>query len=513
MFALTLLPGRVLRILNARVYFFLFIFCLSLNPWKPLFSQGRPDEDAMFGNTDQVIPNDNKGKNGNQGQNNDKQNEQQNEKQKDAFLSGEVVDNPLQIGGSFYYRFIASPQYNKPATEMPISLPLQVDAYFDGRPNSRIRVFVDARLYYDATRDAYSQTTRGTSFGSSQNSSTASVSLQSSSIPNNPKVVLDQAWLKFDIARIFFITAGNQHVKWGTSRFWNPTDFINTQKRDPLLPYDLRLGIPMLRAEIPIQKISSNFSFIGFFNQPQPASTAGQLGAAARYELVIQNTEIGLDAVYRENKDFVFGADFSAPLGPFDIYAEAALLTKSPSAHYSLTATPTAGTQLATILKSSDLSTPLWEVSGGINFSFGWREDRQATLGAEYFYNQTGYDGSSIYPILILNGAYQPFYLGKHYAAIYLNAEGPDAGKHTSYTLSVLANISDNSYLARLDFNWQFLTYMNFQLFVAGHFGTKGGEFNFSLNTPALFYGLTPVPAMDVPETLFDAGLSLRTSF
>jgi len=474
-----------------------------------LFSQNEtPDEQSMFGGDEPE-----------KNQSASNKNKTENNTIQDLPTKDGVVDNPLQIGGSIYYRFIASPQVDKNFKEAPISLPLQVDGYFDGRPNDRIRVFIDARLYYDATRDKYSQTTGGTALGGSQTSSTANVSATATTVPNNPQVVLDQAWLKFDIARKVFFTGGSQHVKWGTSRFWNPTDFVNTQKRDPLLQQDLRTGLPMLRFDIPLQFISSNFTTMAFVDQPKPASTLGQLGAAARYEIIIGETEIGIDAVYRDHKkykdNYIFGTDFSAPLGPFDIYGEAAYITRSQSTYYTLTTTdkPTAGMDFSKYFTEGEQKMPILEASGGMNYSFSWLENRLAAVGVEYFYNQTGYDSSLVYPILIVKGQYQPFYLGKHYAAVYLSAEGPDSGKHTNYSLSVLSNLSDKSFVGRFDFTWGFLNYMTFEMFTAGHFGTKGGEFNFSLDTPAVLYQGGYIPAMNLPATFFDFGLALRTRF
>ena len=489
-----------MRKYNKRILFILIYGAMC----QRLFAQNennieKPDEAAMFGNDAENI-----------------ESIEKTEKDKT-----EKEESPLQVGGVLYYRFIASPQVDAKASETPISLPLQVDGFLDGRPNDRLRVFINARLMYDATRDKYSQTTSGTSLGNSQTSSTAQivnpVAQTNRSVPDNPKVVLDQAWLKFDIARLVFITAGNQHVKWGTARFWNPTDFLNTQKRDPLLGYDLRLGLPMLRIEAPLQTISSNFSALAFFDQPIPASTMGQLGGASRFETVIGNTEFGLDAVYRDDPDnkysLVFGADFSAPLGPFDIYAEAAYIMKSQNIRYTLADKITEGIDLGNILTEESNDKPVFMVSGGLNFSFNWLENRTATIGAEYFFNQSGYDTALIYPVLILKGQYQPFYVGKHYAAIYLMFEGPDPGKHTSYTLSVLSNLSDQSLIGRLDFSWNILTYLSFQMFVDGRFGTKGGEFNFSLDIPSLYYNGVVIPEIKIPGTIFDVGISFRTRF
>jgi hypothetical protein len=336
-------------------------------------------------------------------------------------------------------------------------------------------------------------------------------------IPNNPQVVLDQAWLKFDIDRKVFVTAGKQHEKWGVSKIWNPTDLLSTQRRNPLLPYDLRLGNYMVKLEYPFARKGTNLYAIGLFDNPQPASTLGQLGGAVRGETVIGDAEVGAELVARGGLTPVYGADASMPLGPVDVYAEAAVVTGGGQLYQAPTLTP--GTNIATAFATTPVSGPSVQVSGGVSHDFAWREDRQATVSAEYFYNQLGYSDKAAYPALILSGNYTPFYTGVHYAALYLTAEGPDASKHTSYTFSTLANLSDYSFISRLDFTWRLLTYLTFGAYLDGHYGAPGGEFNFALSTPALVYDATSNPAsatsisaINIPPTYFDLGLSLRVS-
>ena len=162
--------------------------------------------------------------------------------------------------------------------------------------------------------------------------------------------------------------------------------------------------------------------------------------------------------------------------------------------------------ELASAFTSVPISGPSVQVSCGASHDFAWKEDRQATIGLEYFYNQVGYDNSAPYPALIFTGAYQPFYTGRNYAAIYLNAEGPDALKHTSYTFSTLANLSDKSFISRADLSWRILTYLTLDSYVDGHYGTPGGEFNFALSTPQLVNGTTQISAINVPVTFIDVG-------
>ncbi|MFI5362746.1 MAG: hypothetical protein ACHQ49_12305 [Elusimicrobiota bacterium] len=437
---------------------------------------------------------------------------------RDAFASGAVANDALQIGGTFYQRWIASKPEGQKLGNSPESMPLQFDAYMDARPNDRVRGYVQERILYDPTLDQYGNSTKGSGLGNQQFSSNSGAP---SSLPtgataqatSNPMAVLDQAWLKFDLGHDVFVTAGKQHVKWGVSRFWNPTDFLSTMKRDPLLPYDLRLGNTMVRLAMPLEKFGANFYAITLIDNPQPASAVGQLGEAARVEKLFGNTEVGLEALGRGGAPPTFGGDVSSPLGPFDVYAEAALFGGSPVPVYQLNGTPTTGESISSLYSMSNPRGAFVQTSGGIRYEFPWMENRQATAGAEYFYNQEGYNNGKIYPVLIFTGAYQPFYTGRHYGAVYVTAEGPDQFKHTSYTFSTIGNLSDGSFITRVDFSWRFLTYLTFEAYGDEHYGTKGGEFNFELHTPALINGTAAIPPISVPTTLYDVGLGLRLSF
>lgn len=429
---------------------------------------------------------------------------------KDAFESGEVKDNPLQIGGKYYQRLVISGAEGRTVGNTPINSPMQFDGFLDAQPNDRVRGFIDARLFYDPNRPATS--TSGSSFQFSS-ISTAPSSLTATTVSNNPSVVLDQAWVKFDVARTAFITVGKQHVKWGAARFWNPTDFFHTQVRDPLTTSDLRLGNNMVKVAIPFEKQKSALYFLGLFDNPAPASTLSQMGAAVRAETMLFGAEVGAEYVVRGSRTPVIGADLSAPLGPFDIYAEAALHTGAPFPFYQVNGSLTPGLDISTIISEENRKAPYVQASGGINYQFAWMENRVATLGVEYFYNGLGTTDGKAYPALIFFGTFRPFYTGMHYGAAYLMLEGPDAEKRTSYTLSVLSNLSDASVVARLDFSYRVLTYLTLEAFLAGHAGSKGGEFRFTLNAPLVNYKGTNVGPLDIPAPTFDFGLGMRMAF
>ncbi|MGE0614106.1 MAG: hypothetical protein AB7P04_00575 [Bacteriovoracia bacterium] len=402
---------------------------------------------------------------------------------KDQFAAGTAVDNPLQIGGRYYQRLILSGQEGRGLTNAPLAAPLQFDGFLDGRPNDRLRGYINSRLSYDPTSTA------------------------------NASVALDQAWLKFDIDRAVFVTAGKQHVKWGTSRFWNPTDFLSNQRRDPLLPYDLRLGSGMVKFDLPMEASRSAIYAILLLDNPSAAGTAGKTGLALRGETTAGNTVMGLDFVFRGQRSPVYGADLTSPLGPFDIYAELAYQPRPSGSQYQLLAPPTAGADLSSFVLATPRTGSATQASGGLSYSFSWKENRVATAGIEYFYNALGYGDIGAYPVLYATGEFQPFFLGRHYFGLYLTAEGPDEAKRTSYTFTLLGNLSDHSYLGRIDFAWRVLTYLTFDIYLNGHFGQPGGEFRFAMQTPALTYSGTTIPAVNLPNAIFDLGLGLRLDF
>jgi hypothetical protein len=433
--------------------------------------------------------------------------------QRDAFASGDNVDNPLQIGGIYYQQMIATGQGMESAANDTLSMPLQLDTFLDARPNDRIRGYVDARLVYDPSKDQYSNPTSGKSSYLPTAASTGVT--PPAALPNNPQVVLDQAWLKFDLDHVVFITAGKQHLKWGASKIWNPTDFLTPQKLDPLQPYDLRLGANMVKFNLPWQAAGSSLYAVALLDNPQPASTLQQIGGAFRFETAGSLGEFGLDAVTRDGLNPDYGADLSMPLGPLDVYAEAALLTGDSFGVYHWNGTDLSpGANISSLYSVHQFAGPALQSSAGLNYSFAYMPNRQATLGAEYFYNELGADSGKLYPILIYLGKYQSFfYAARQYAAFYASAEGLDEAKKTSYNLSVISNLTDGSAVSRLDFSWLLMDYLTFGAFVDAHSGKAGSEFNFSLNTPALFYGSNYIPAVSRPTTPYDVGLSLRVAF
>ena len=439
---------------------------------------------------------------------------------KDAFApGGEAVEDPLKIGGRFYLQAGFSGGYGRDVRDARFSSPTLVDGYFDARPNDRIRGMLAARLTFDAsaaqgiTEAPASRVERDLTLVLEQAES------------RNPNVLLDQAWLRFDIERAVFLTVGRQHVKWGTGRIWNPTDYLTAARRDPLAFIDTRLGTSMVKVHVPWESAAANFYGYGLLDVDGPAGILRQIGGAARAELVVLKTaEVGLGAVVQRGRQPRFALDISTPLGPVDVYGELALKRGEddpPKVRECGDTCPLTPVRLtvagAPLNVEVDTGYELYYQEGwtpgataGVEWTFAYADNETATVGAEYFYNSGGYTDPALYSALLLGGLLSPFYMGQHYAALYATVIGPGSWDKTAFLLFNLANLSDRSFVSRLNFSVQVMTYLTVEAYGAVHYGNPNGVFRLGMQ-------VDPIPVLlpeglNLPAALWDVGMGLRVS-
>lgn len=422
---------------------------------------------------------------------------------KNRFDTGEEKTDPLKIGGTLYMRAQAYWSENGSPDKVTFSAPNLLDAYLDAQPIDRVRGVVVGRLLYEPTR------------ATGQASGFSGQGLSTVAAPQtNLAVFLDQMYLRFDIARTVFVTVGRQKIKWGTGRIWNPTDYINAQRRDPLQPFDLRLGVNAVKLHLPIEKLGWNFYAYGLLDNNGPASTFGQLGFATRAEIVIPKVraEIGLDAAFVQGRRPRYGLDISVPLPdpiPIDLFCEIAFRdgrdftvrrvregvdpAKDPFGFYS----------------EQQGDGVIAQVTGGLALAIPFLDINVLTIGLEYFYNPVGVNSALLYPILFATNDYTAFYAAQHYAAAFVLLAGLPNARWISGNFTTLLNITDLSGLVRLDMFFRVLTYLSIEAFVAANFGNRGGELRPYFPAIALPNGqLTPF----VPAPAASFGLGLRVN-
>ena len=213
-------------------------------------------------------------------------------------------DDSLTVGGRIYLRGnVRVPDADEPAA---FASPNLIDLFVDSRPDDRVRAFGQMRVTHDWTIEE------------------GDVDFMGEAVEPTT-VALDQLWLKFDIGHRVYVTAGQQRIKWGAGRFWNPTDFLNNQTLNPLSFFDERTGVGLVKVHVPVG--AANFYAVGNL---EGASTLEEVGGAVRAEVLVAQTEFALSAAARKDTPTRIGADVSSGIGWFDVHAEAGL-SQGPS--------------------------------------------------------------------------------------------------------------------------------------------------------------------------------------
>lgn len=419
------------------------------------------------------------------------------------FDTKESESDPLRIGGTLYMRGLATWLDQRPPRFWSFQVPSLLDAYLDARPNDSVRAFALGRLRYDPTQSA------APSFNLGPTAPGAVVA-------TNPSVALDQLWLRFDVKKQVFFTVGRQKVKWGTGRLWQPTDFLNATRRDPLLPFDLRLGVNAVKVHVPIESLGWNFYGFGLLDNDAPDTNPSQLGkvsGALRAEFVFKQTEIGLDGVWALGRRPRYGVDVSSALGPVDVYVDVAFRDGRDFTVWKEAANVDPSTPLAGRFEATTLEGIQAQVTAGLAWQVNYTDNNMLVVGGEYFYNPAGYDSATLYPWLAFSNQLQFFYTGRHYAGVFVSAPGLPDLPWVTLSLNGLMNLSDVSGTVRMDAFFRVLTFLQLEVFVAANFGAPGGEFRFGLDLPPFPLGDgTSTPAVKVAPPNGSAGVGLRLS-
>ncbi len=384
----------------------------------------------------------------------------------DGLISGMLskADDPLTVGGQLSLRL----QYTWADAHAPqasyLSSPSLLHLFLDARPSERVRAYARGRLTYDFTlqdgRDA--QGLPGEALGT----------------------LLDQLWLKADIGEVVYLTVGRQPIRWGSGRFWNPTDFLNQQRRDPLAIVDERVGPTLLKLHFPVESLGWNFYAVANLDG---ASSPEEIGGALRGEFLFGPVELAASAAYRKDQPVRLGLDASAGVWLLDLRLEAAVVYDDETPYWKGRFDPLAG-DLPYALRRHDRWIP--QVTAGAELAFNYSDEDSLILGVEYFFNDAGYPDEGLYDWLLLRtfegeGGFTPFYLGRHYLAGYAVLMYPGSWNDTTFVLSGIGNLSDRTGILRLDWQVRVLTYLDVAVFGAVRLGGDG-EFHYGLDVPAV---------------------------
>lgn len=395
------------------------------------------------------------------------------------------ADRRLEMGGRLYLRLNSNWPEGTSWNSSTLSAPNLLDLYADYRPDDHVRAYVDGRLNYDYTVDE-SETD---AFGNEQKQVNAQ---------------LDEFWLKFDVKNRLFVTAGLQHLRWGTGRIWNPTDFLNPTPKDPLAVFDARTGVPLVKLHVPFEKLGANLYGVLDFSDPKAID---YIGGALRAEVAAGPGEYSLSVAARKDQPLRLGADVSMALWLFDIKGEAAVLHDDPGPYYK------GDFDLSTFTFPEKVDRKdewIPQVDVGVEVPIKYSDSDTLTLGVEYFHNGAGYEDTSILPYLLFAGGYKPLYVGQDYLAAYALLLGPGNWNSTSFILTGISDLSDQTYTTRFQVSSQIRTWIAWDFSVGYSFGEQG-EFHYDLVVPPV-PGVLP-DGLEVPAQQLSYALGAQVKF
>lgn len=372
----------------------------------------------------------------------------------------------LTLGGLFYQRADLLGSRLEGETRLQPRFPALVNLYLDARPSERLRGFVVGRLVYDPL----------------------------DSTRSGPQTLLDQFWFSFDLANRVFITAGRQQIKWGSSMLWNPTDFLQQPNPQPLEGIDLRTGVDMVKVNIPWESLGAHLSLMLTADLLGPSEQRLRYGGALRADVAIGDAgEISLTASFLQRRRPRYGLDWSMGVGPVDLNAELALVRDTDVRLWERTAEGFA---------QRDFGGPKLLASGGMSTQFRLADVFRVGLRLEGFYNPLGYEDRAFLTWLQSTGDYRALFFGRYYGMGQVSLSRRSMYAPT-LSLTAVANVSDQSYMSRLEYSMVVMTAVKFFVFVEAPFGARGSEFLFQPDT-----AVAPLPAVGLG--LFRAGINVR---
>ena len=343
-----------------------------------------------------------------------------------------IEEDSLDIGGSISTEFDYN-ILNTSFSDYHLYNPNTAMIYLDKRLKNLIRGFVRGKLIFDPTS------------------------------ARELLLSLEELWLKFHIANTLFFTIGKQKIKWGASKFWNPTDTLNTLKQDPFANEDGREGVTLFKTHIPIG--IANLYAIGLFNN---AHNLDEIGYAGRIEIPISTFEFSLSTTGAKGRKTVFGFDFSGGIGDIDLYSEFAFSFGSDKTFFR-------GESVPESYKEDKRFFP--RVSSGIRYELGYSDEDAVTFCLEYYYNSEGYSDKDLYRWVFDEYVYEPYNLSRHYGMLMISMPQPGEWNDITFTLFNLGNFTDLTFITRPGIIITAIQDLTIDLSFGFHYGKADGEF------------------------------------
>ena len=356
----------------------------------------------------------------------------------------------LTLGGRLELQATLLKSSSNSFGDSPVNQSTGAELYLDSRPTDDLRGFVKGAL---TQRKA-----PGTA--------------GSQSVSND--ISLYEMWIKWGGKSAIYTTVGKQKLKWGAASFWNPTDFLAVQNKDPLATYDIRPGANLVKLHMPFEKSGHNlYAIVDLENTTSAHSPRLATRAEFNYGFGDFTGELTTTLAGGKDQPLRFGLDLSTGLGPVDLILESAWTRRSNQKFYEKITTENGNIEF----KNRDRAkSAIPQVVAGLRYDIKYSDSDSANVSVEYFWNDAGYSDVALEAYSFIQGQTQRLYLANRYAAASLVLAQPGSFNDSTLIFSALANLADKSWLARTSLSHKISTRSRIEFAIAKTGGA--GEFS-----------------------------------
>lgn len=216
-------------------------------------------------------------------------------------------------------------------------------------------------------------------------------------------LTMPELFLDLNIAHRVYFRTGKQVLQWGRGYFWNPTDLVNVERKSFIPKIGSREGTYGIKAHIPF---GTTWNIYGFLDMNELGSV-DSLAGAARLELLVGGTEMGIALWGKRLKDPVFGFDFSRTVFTVSVTGEMSITRGTnyiiPDVEHSALLNKSG--RGAPLVFTDAGSSPVIRLSAGLMRMFDLLDvDDRMTVVTEFYYNGAGL-GGNIFEEYALNEA------------------------------------------------------------------------------------------------------------
>jgi len=282
--------------------------------------------------------------------------------------------------------------------------------------------------------------------------------------------LINEFFVDANISKKIYLRLGKQFLQWGRCYFWNPSDLINTERRNFSDLNKSREGVFGLKTHIPFGAEKNFYSFIDFSNEDK----TGSLSVSSKYEFIIDKTEMAFALWIKRNPVFTY--DISSRIKAYDIRGELSMTRDSQKNYFN----PVSGA----VYKKEDC----WQPRCALNIgrTFNYNIPNRISANVELYYNRTGYSDNVFIPLFWTNeNLYEPNSHGKYYCAFF-GSFNRFIVETCNLNFNTIANLSDKSFTISPGVSYE--PFYNFSLGLNLYFygGGSNKEYTFSGNSAAM---------------------------